>query len=381
MKRRRAHIPSPTLSTREVLRAIGRPAGVDEAERAIERITGAAHAIAFASARGGLAAAIHVLASGGRVGVPGYTCVAVPFAVESEGASPVYADVDARGLVPRDGWPAADVLLAQDTYGFESILPESPLVVCDSTHRADLVLRTGRGAVRVTSFEHSKTLSAGQGGLAVTDDADVAAGMRAWRDEQPPMDRSLGHAIITLLMMWLGQVELRGWRLAALALKLPLRLLAPARMGVRSSAERAGTDAHLGRPSRICARMMISQLARLPEIVEQRKRVVARYDHAAGLSREPEPLVRYPMLVQDPAAFEEAMRAGGWIVSGRWFATPLHPIAVDDGAFSFPARGIAMGRRLAAHVVNLPTHPRIAAVDADALIALALAAGAVPLAP
>jgi hypothetical protein len=40
-----------------------------------------------------------------------------------------------------------------------------------------------------------------------------------------------------------------------------------------------------------------------------------------------------------------------------------------------------MGRRLAAHVVNLPTHPRIAAVDADALIALALAAGAVPLAP
>ena len=134
MRRRRAHIPSPTLTTAEVLRAIARPMDVDEGERAIERMTGASHAVMFASARGGLAAAVHVLAPGGRVGVPGYTCVAVPFAIKSEGARPVYADVDDRGLVPRDGWPEADVLLAQDTYGFESDLPEGTPTAVSYTH-------------------------------------------------------------------------------------------------------------------------------------------------------------------------------------------------------------------------------------------------------
>jgi dTDP-4-amino-4,6-dideoxygalactose transaminase len=380
MRRRRAHIASPTLTTTEVLRAIARPMDIDEGERAIERLTGAAHAVMFASARGGLAAAVHVLAPGGRVGVPGYTCVAVPFAIESEGARPVYADVDNCGLVPRDGWPEADVLLAQDTYGFESALPEGTPTVCDSAHRADLVLRSGRAAVRVTSFEHSKTLSAGQGGLAVTEDARLAAAMREWRDQQAPMAGSVGHAIVTLLMMWLGRIELRGGRFAALPLKLSLRLAAPGRMGVPSPAERTGIDARLGRPNRNCARMMLSQLARLPEIAEQREQVVARYDRAAGISREPAPLVRYPMTVQDPERFEQEMSRRGWIVSGRWFATPLHPIAVDDGPFSFPASGIATGRRLAAHLINLPTHPRIAAADADTLISLAVAAGAVPLA-
>ena len=251
--------------------------------------------------------------------------------------------------------------------------------MCDSAHRADLVLSRGRATVRVTSFEHSKTLSAGQGGLAVTEDAALAAAMREWRDQRPPMSRPLAHSSVTLLMLWLGRIELRGRSLAALPLKLVLRLTAPGRMGVPSAAERAGVDAELGRPNRACARMMLSQLARLSEISDQRKAIVARYDQAAGVAREPEPLVRYPMAVADPEAFDRAMCEGGWVTSGRWFATPLHPIAVEDGAFSFPPNGIATGRRLAAHVVNLPTHPRIRPADADSLIAMALAAGALPL--
>jgi dTDP-4-amino-4,6-dideoxygalactose transaminase len=148
-------------------------------------------AVVFANARGALAAAIVALAPSGLVAVPAYTCVAVPDAVTRARGELVYADVDGRGLVPAGGWPASDVALVQDTYGFVSELPDDRHVVCDSTHRADLVLRGGRGAVRVTSFEHSKTLSAGQGGLAVTDDPDLARRMREWgMGRRPWLDRA-----------------------------------------------------------------------------------------------------------------------------------------------------------------------------------------------
>jgi dTDP-4-amino-4,6-dideoxygalactose transaminase len=380
VSRRRAHVPSPTVGGSELLRALARPMDVENCERAAERILGVPHAVVFGSARGGLAACVAVLAPEGRIGIPGYTCVAVPYAVEKGGGRPVYADVDERGLVPAGAWPEADALLLQDTYGFAAEVPPGRSVVRDATHRADALLEGSAGTVRVTSFEHSKTLSAGQGGVAVTADAELARGLREWRDRQPPTPRGPRHGLVTALMLAMGRLDYRGRRVAALPLKAVLRVLAPQRMGVESSVDRAGTDAALGRPGRVSARLIASQLLRMQALVDHRRRVVSIYDRAAGVQRDPDPLIRYPMITADPAAFEARLARSGWDVSGRWFATPLHPIPPGAGAFGYSSGTAPAAERLAREVVNLPTHPLVSDRDAGELIELALAAGARPLA-
>src|SRR5690349_16356770 len=141
-----AHVPNPTLTPLEVVRALLRPMDLHEAESAASKALGVSHAILFKSARGALAAACAALARDGEVALPAYTCIAVANAIRSAGAHPVYVDVDRRGLVPAAWWPQCDLVITQDTYGFRAQLPASGLVVRDASHRTDL-LRTRGGHV------------------------------------------------------------------------------------------------------------------------------------------------------------------------------------------------------------------------------------------
>src|SRR5437763_9351277 len=135
-RRRTAHVPNTTLSPGEVARAILRPLALERAEQeAAERI-GLTDVVLFQSARGALSACVRALAGDRDVGVPAYTCAAVVNAVLSAGKTPVFVDVDSRGLVPREGWPEDDLPLVQDTYGFPADGPAG-VFVRDSAHRAD----------------------------------------------------------------------------------------------------------------------------------------------------------------------------------------------------------------------------------------------------
>ncbi len=152
---RRVHVPNATLGWSDLLHALARPLDVTEAERAIERLTGAPHAVLFATARAAIAAAVASLAPGGRVALPAYTCIATADAVLHAGAEPVYADVDERGIVPADGWPDSDIVLVQDTYGFTAGFPEGRTAIRDAAHRADLLLNVTGSAV-ISSFGAGK---------------------------------------------------------------------------------------------------------------------------------------------------------------------------------------------------------------------------------
>src|SRR5687767_2616966 len=136
---RRVHVSNAALGWSELLQALVRPLDITEAERTIERLTGAPHAVVFASARAAIAAAVASLAAGGRVALPAYTCIATADAVLHAGAEPVYADVDELGIVPANGWPDSDVVLVQDTYGFTAGFPEGRTAIRDAAHRADLL--------------------------------------------------------------------------------------------------------------------------------------------------------------------------------------------------------------------------------------------------
>jgi perosamine synthetase len=378
---RTAHVPNASLSLGEVLTALVRPLAVDEAERRVERELDVAGAVLFASARGALAAAIEAVAEGDEVAVPAYTCAAVANAVLSAGKRPVYVDVDEQGLVPADAWPEGALALVQDTYGFAAALPAGRVVVRDAAHRA-FPLRLGAESVLVTSFEHSKTLSAGRGGLAVTNDPELAARLRELRDRRGSAPPRLRAALVTLATLAMGRFDFRGRTGAGQLFRRVAWHLDESRLAGQSASELAGGGVDtplLGRPDGTASRLIVSQLGKAQAVAERRRRIVAVYDRASGLVRDPLPLVRYPLAVADPADFEGRLEEAGWNVRGRWFTGPLHPEQSNLPALGYAAGSAPTGERLARTVVNLPTHPLVEDADAEVLIRAALDAGARPL--
>ena len=123
---------------------------------------------------------------------------------------------------------------------------------------------------------------------------------------------------------------------------------------------------------------MVSQVRRAAGLSAHRARIVSVYDRRAGIQRGAEPLVRYPLIAEDPDRFEAALERAGWDVRGRWFNGPVHPRSSDLAALGYQPGSAPNAERLAATVVNLPTHPLISSQAAEALIDAAIAAGAEP---
>jgi perosamine synthetase len=376
---RRAHVPNTTLTPQEVVRAWASPLPVDSAERQIESMLGFP-AVLFASARGALASAIATLASSEGVVIPAYTCAAVANASISAGHLPAYVDVDDRGLVPSESWPKGRLAIVQDTYGSQAPTPEA-LVIRDDAHGLLLQL-VAASSVTITSFEHSKSLSAGQGGLALTTDGELAAELRRVRDQAAAPTRRSRHVLFTLLTLATGRLEYQGRHRFAdpfgrIAYRVDLsRLAGQSQLELQGS----GVDAHLlGRPNPSVARLMVGQLRRVHSIGAHRSRIVELYDRAAGIERPAESLVRYPMVVSNPAAFEDRLLQHGWDVRGRWFSAPLHPAGANLERLGYERGSAPVAERLAATVVNLPTHPLVSDQDARSLIELALECDAQPI--
>lgn len=377
---RKLNIPSPTLSIGEALTGLAMPMDLERAERMCERLTGEPHAVLFASARGGLAAAAACMAGGRPVTIPAYTCIAVANAMRSAHVDHRFVDVSSDGTVPAGLWAqaGAQVALVQDTYGFPTDAPHGIPAIRDCAHRADL-LQASDVAVAVTSFEHSKWLSSGRGGLAVTRDGDLAGRLRQVRDEHPNTGGHVRHGLSTLVLLLLGRLLFRG-RLPHVAhvLAIAADILAPSAVAGQSIDELAGQGVGpelLGAPNGTACRLIVSQLRHIPRVGAHRKRIVAIYDDALGLHRQALPLVRYPLLVDDVDYFERTLAAAGWDAEGRWFDAPLHPGASQPEAFGYRYGSAPTAEWLAEHVVNLPTHPLLSEGDARRLIAAAIASG------
>lgn len=378
---RRAHIAGPTLSLGEGLHALIRPMPVESAEPEVALLLGVPHVVLFASARGALAAAVRCVAKGQIVTIPAFTCMAVPNAVIAGGSTCQYVDVNHAGLVEPSSWSAESTIIVQDTFGFIAQLPPpGNIVIRDASHRTDLVRLPG-SQVAITSFEQSKSLSAGQGGVAVTDSADLAARLRLARDSHRHVASRVPHVLWTIGSVINGRRAYRGSIVLAPLLSRVLARLGPERSAGQSDDELARGEVSeqlLGRPNNSVCALIISQVRRLPSVAAHRTAIVRLYDEATNVYRSPQPLVRYPLIVSNPDSFERTMASHGWNVSGRWFRTPLHPARNTPKHLAYSPGTTPQGEQLAAHVVNLPTHPLVSLCDARDLIRLALAVGARP---
>lgn len=173
---------------------------VREFEAAIQKVTGAKHAIAVCNATIGLALAAKALGLEGEVIMPSFTFIATAHALAWQGITPVFADIDTstHNLDPS----SVAELITERTTGIVGVhLWGRP---CDTAALSELATRkglklmydashafgssTGRGRVgcfgecEVFSFHATKFINSLEGGAVVTNNDALAEKLRLMRN-------------------------------------------------------------------------------------------------------------------------------------------------------------------------------------------------------
>ncbi len=174
---------------------------VDEFERRIAAICGARVSVAVSSGTAALHAAMYALAvgPGDEVIVPAITFAATANAVLYQGGTPVFADVDpATLLIDPDSVHGrlstrTKAVVAVDYAGqpcdydaLAAVVPAGVSLAADACHALGAAYK-GRSAgtlarLSTFSFHPVKHIATGEGGMITTDEDDLAARMRLFRN-------------------------------------------------------------------------------------------------------------------------------------------------------------------------------------------------------
>jgi perosamine synthetase len=385
----------------EALRYLLRPsqlvqgAKIQEYEQAFARTVGATYAISFSSARVGLYGLLRAVGVGEGaevlLGVP--THIVVANAIRYTGARPVYIDCRLEDYnidledAERRITPRSRVLVLQHTFG----VPVEMDAALAFARRHNLVLfedcvhalgtrydgkQAGTfGDAAIFSTEETKTISTTMGGMAVTNDADLASRMRSFQAScsWPRMWLSARYLVKFVLYYMLTEPHVH--RLARLTYdSLGRRNPLPVPTSSEELKGRRPRD-YERRLSNGQAALGLCQLKGLEANLRHRELVANAYRRqlsGCGLRlvqvpAKAEPaFVRYPVWVEDRPAVIRALSPRA--VVGTWFTSVLEE-AESPGVAGYEPGSCPRAERAAQHLINLPTHSRVSERDVKGLVA------------
>lgn len=365
-------------------------------EQEFARRVGVGHAVSVASGRVALYALLQAfgVGEGDEVLLQVPTHVVVPNAVRYLGARPVYVDchLDSCNMdlddAERKVTARTRALVLQHTFGLPADVDgaldlgrrhgievvEDCVHALGATYGGRPVGSHARSAF--FSTEETKTITTVMGGMAVTDDADLAARLRAFQE-------SCSWPSARLIRLYLVKYLLHHLLTEPTVYPYTRRVyewtgkhqVAPE---ATSDEEKRGLlpDGYEQRLSNAQARLARRQLARLDDNVARRRAAVAEYARRlAPLGFAPpvappgaDPaMVRYPVWVEDRDA---ALRAtAGHFDLGKWFTSVLEE-SDAPGEVGYEPGSCPRAEAAARHLVNLPTHGRVGPADLDTITRL-----------
>lgn len=376
-------------------RSLTRGQAITEYEQAFAGFVGTRYACSFAAGRVGLYGLLRVLGigAGDEVLLQVPTHIVVANAIRYTGAQPIYVDCELRTYnidfeqAVRKITPRTKAIVLQHTFGIPADIDAAMTVaeehglslIEDCVHSLGATYRDRQvgsfGRAAFFSTEETKTISTTMGGMAVTNDSELAADMQAFQDECRWPSASLTRRYMTKLAVYhvLTQPNVHRYSRAAYD-----------RLGQRSPLPRPTSTAELfgkrpadyeQRLSNAQAAIGIRQLARLPSNLAHRAAVAEEYERrlAERGFRLPQPpsetapaYVRYPVWVADRASAVASVAPHG--VLGTWFTSVLEE-AADPRSAGYVDRSCPNAEAAAHHLVNLPTHPRVRPQDIEAIVA------------
>jgi perosamine synthetase len=374
-------------------RALIKGPAIAEYEQAFARQIGVRHAYSFSAGRVGLSSLLQALAIGADdevlLQVP--THMVVANAIRYTGARPVYVDchLDTYGIdldeAERLITPRTKALLIQHTFG----IPTDLDAALDLANRHGLELiedcvhalgaeYDGRqvgsfGRTAFFSTEETKTISTTMGGMAVTDDDEVAASIEAFQAScsWPAPSTTARHLLELVLYHIVFEPHLHRYvrelyELAGERNPLPGPTTSEEARGLRPpSYERRLSNAQ--------AALGLRQLRSLDANVAHRRAVSDQY--TARLSKlgvrtfeapaKADPaLVRYPVRVRNRTATLRAVAPHAAL--GTWFTSVLQE-SLSPTYGDYVEGSCPRAESAAKQLVNLPTNPRVTERDVEAI--------------
>jgi len=379
----------------EALSYLGRPAQlvqgvkIKEYEDAFAATVGVKYAIGFASGRVSLYGLLRALGidEGAEVLLSVPTHIVVANAIRYTGARPIYVDCRLEDYnidladAERRITPRSRVLLLQHTFGVPvemdtalAFARRHNLVVIEDCVHALGARYDGRqvgtlGHAAFFSTEETKTISTVMGGMAVTNDADLAYRMRTFQASCNLSPLSLSARYLMKFVVYYMLTEPSVHRFARVAYErlgrrnpLPVPTTLEERRGQRPrDYERRLSNGQ--------AALGLAQLRSLQRNLEHREFVANAYEDSlspCGLrlpevpSKAEPSFVRYPVWVEDRPTVIRALAPHA--VVGTWFTSVLEEAESPEAAGYAPG-SCPNAEQAAQHLINLPTHPRVSARD------------------
>lgn len=323
---------------------------------------------------------------GDEVILPGYTCVMDVNPIKYVGAKPVYVDIEPDtfnmipALIKEKITAKTKLVIAQHTYGYpcdmDAILEiarqhnipviEDCCLALGSKYKGQLCGSLGKAAY--FSFQWNKPFTTGLGGMAITNDDDLADKIEQLRKQQmlqpTAKDKFMLAAQLAVYRTFIYP------RTTALAQTL-FRSLTKKGLVVGSSCTAEFTPAMAADffkgMSSVQAGSGIHQLKKLQQNIDHRKKMATLYDDLLAEKGWPvrkydksvmDPvMVRYPVRIKEKKqALEKAASAG--IELGSWFESPLHPEETPLAPYDYTIGMCPEAEKAADEVVNLPLHSR-----------------------
>ncbi len=352
------------------------------------KIFGVEHAFAFWKGRVALYAILKAMeiGEGDEVILPGYSCVMDVNPIMYVGAKPIYVDIEPNlynmnlDLLEEKINERTKAIIALHTYGYpvemdrlmeianRKNIPviEDCCLALGSEYKGKLVGTFG--VASYFSFQWNKPFTTGLGGMAITNDKQIADNIKSLMEKEliaVPAKR----AAILALQLFVYRAFIYP-RTTALAQNI-FRWLTKKGIVVGSSSveelarPKMAEDFFMG-ISTVQARAGLRQLKKLEGNIAHRKKMARLYDELLAergwrIPQVPDymapVLVRYPIRVADKwKAIEQA--AGAGIELGSWFEAPLHPRETKHELYHYHWGMCPQAERAANEVVNLPLHPR-----------------------
>ena len=358
--------------------------------------TGAPVAITFPSGRASLSSLLTArgIGDGDEVLVTGYTCVAVAEGIMAAGATPVWVDIDRQTLgmdpdqVDRYVGSRTKAILIQHTLGIpahtEALVKKGRkyglFVIEDVCHGlgskdADGIDLGHSGDAAFWSFEVSKTVSSGWGGIAQDNSGELGSQLESIRTKAGRLGRvqrarRLLHAGVAGLAFAPSLLGSVGYALPTLT---RLKVIADSTAYTAPSIGPGAGEGYLSAASDRHWAALSRQMARFNETLSKSECATTRYisvlashdiTFPSGWSAPGVKLIRFPLPVSDTARMSLFFLRRRSAV-GTWFSGAIAPLPQDPNSINYRIGQCPVGEEFGASMANLPVHQRLSDSDLD----------------
>lgn len=360
---------------------------IREYERIAAKYHGVKYAFSFASGRMALYAILKALGigKGDEIIIPAYTCVVVPNAIIYRGAIPVYVDIKPTTFnidptkIEAKITPKTKAILAQHTFGLpcdldeiKEIAQKHDLFVIEDCAQALGAEFNGKkvgsiGDAGFYSTDHTKMISTSTGGMAITNNSELASKIQQVYDHSPFLEKSqVARILFTFIaenFLYHPKFAVIGMPLAFMCSKLGLFYF----FSDEKKIEKPTEYPYPARLSNLQAKIGIRQMNELEKNIAHRRNIARQYDEIFNLypeqfddsatTKKRHVFLRYSFLVKNPSSLRR--RFSKYLYLGDWFSSVIYGRGKDLHEVFYREGECPVGEAVARHSVNLPTHPKI----------------------